>query len=153
MCVHFYELFASTPIDLSFLRVQNASADDSRFLMEAGHELADAINSTLAGIRSNLKAKGAEYPILRVFASWPGEAMLKRSMKRRKKGRSMDDPDPHPLACLEVAKFTEISQEFGQNRFTGQIEREILVSSKKRPHESERSDVRKRLRSYQNPSA
>ena len=56
--VHFYRLFASTPIDLSFLRVQQASANSAPFLMTSGPGLADDIKSVLAGI----KAEWAEYP-------------------------------------------------------------------------------------------
>ena len=41
----------------------------------------------MAKVPLGLKVKDAEYPVLRVFASWPGEAKLERTIakKQRKK--------------------------------------------------------------------
>ena len=101
-------------------------------------ELPDDTKDVLAGIQSDLKAEGAEYPVLRVFASWPGETNLERTAD------STDDPDRHPIASLNNAKFNENSERFDKNFFTGRAEREIVVASKKRSREEkefESSDV------------
>jgi len=78
----------------------------------------------LAKIPNPLKVEGATYPVLRIFASHPGNAKLERTLQQRiqRKGRSKQgkhlktevvqsssddicDPDKHPLATLNVKLF------------------------------------------------
>lgn len=90
-----------------------------------------------------LKVKGADYPILRVFASWPGEAKLMRSMnwseaeKPRDEveddGDNIGDPDKHPLATLNLENFTKFSEALDSNWFRVDIEQRLL----KRTHREE----------------
>jgi hypothetical protein len=88
-------------------------------------EISGRTQTALASIPLGLKAIGADYPILRVFASWPGRAQLNQSMdwkeNRDTKMRSsteppnqfnreqsvddIEDPDLHPLATLHLDNF------------------------------------------------
>jgi len=81
------------------------------------------MDDVLKEIPLGLKAKGADYPILRVFASWPGEAWLDRTLewKENPKQRSKkpkrarlesradcsEDTDGHPLATLHLENFNK----------------------------------------------
>jgi hypothetical protein len=98
----------------------------------------------LAKIPLGLKVKGADYPVLRVFASWPGEAKLERTKKSSLDGI---DPDSHPLATLHLANFNSVGQELDQNWFQGDVEQKLVVHSKRaREQDSELSRVRKSAR-------
>ena len=86
----------------------------------------------------SLKAAGADYPILRVFASWPGEARLDRA--------DGEDPDAHPLATLRLDEFVKVSKELSRIWFlrSGQ---QVPALPSKRAREEWDSRSRKRAKS------
>ena len=73
----------------------------------------------LASSPNGLKAEQTNYPVLRIFASWPGDAKLERTTiwKEEEKRQSqtmveqgsdadpIPDPDLHPLATLNPRNF------------------------------------------------
>jgi hypothetical protein len=75
-----------------------------------------------------LRTKNANYPVLRVFASWPGEARLDRFDTWNT--TSTADPDKHPLATLQLAKFKKVGEELDQRWFQGHVESDIVVQLK-----------------------
>lgn len=85
----------------------------------------------------SLKAVGADYPVLRVLASWPGETTLDRV--------GDEDPDAHPLASLRLDKFDEVSKELSRDWFLrgGQ---QVLALPSKRAREELEWDLRPRKR-------
>jgi hypothetical protein len=102
-----------------------ATAKAAPFLRECYDNIADKAQKVLTNMPLGLKVMGADYPILRVFASWPGEAKLMRSMdyKENKKARdeaeddedNIGDPDKHPLATLNLEKFNKFSEALDSN--------------------------------------
>jgi hypothetical protein len=111
--------------------------------------------------------KDADYPVLRVFASWQGEAKLERTLEwkaetgnqktPRKKargiqqetsGEGIEDPDHHPLATLHLANFQKVGEKLDQNWFRGDVEQKLVVHSKRAREEqgSESLHVRKSAR-------
>ena len=93
------------------LRVQYASADNAPFIANDGPELATRTKDALAKIllSPSLEVKGADYPILRVFASWPRETRLEQHIS--------EDPDNHPLATLHMENFNKVGEELDRNWF------------------------------------
>ena len=97
----------------------------------------------MAKFSLGLKAEGADYPVLRVFASWPGEANLAPTLEW-KEGQelqsqesdsapdSVEDPDRHPLATLDQTNFEKVSERLFHNWFQQDVEQKIVVQSKKR---------------------
>ena len=92
----------------------------------------------------------AEFPILRVFASWEGDANLDRSMaktEQMKKNKAKDpagnedlagekktpscDVDSHPLATLHLENFNRISKEMDVNWFRGIVEQNEVIHLKR----------------------
>ena len=175
-CAYFYRLFASASIDLSFLRIQHATADTAPFINIAKDKdkykdqdqdqdidmvmvtdlvkdkLAAETKNVLANIQSGLKGEGADYPVLRVFASFPGEAKLERTTKperttkrKKKEGSkggsgSIVDLDKHPLAALRLDTFTAVGQTLYDDWFQGNGEQQVVVPSKKRAREEQDSE-------------
>ena len=142
----FYRLFASASVDLSFLRVQHATAATAPFIGKGIGDCAAELDKVLKKILPGLTAGDADYPVLRVFASWPGEPNLERTLewkeerkggeqKGGKRNMSMDntvDPDHHPLATLDLAIFNEVGKKLDQDWFRG-VEEKVLVPSKRAP--------------------
>jgi hypothetical protein len=72
-------------------------------------------------IKPTITVEGASYPVLRVFASWPADADLERTLditdkpplsRKQKMVQAEDDediisydPDQHPLATLHLQSF------------------------------------------------
>ena len=156
-CAHFYRLFASASIDLSFLRVQIASANTAPFINDHCAGLAADTKNVLADIQLGLKTEGADYPVLRVFASWPGKAKLERIIKQKTQGKKkqgkkkklsgqepdvddIDDPDQHPLAVLHLENFINISKGFDRDWLKGEVEEKIVVQSRKHALEEQDSE-------------
>jgi hypothetical protein len=77
----------------------------------------------------SLKVEGADYPILRVFASWPGPAVLKRTLEKGKSGAN--DPDRHPVATLHLDNFNKVIEELDRDWFQGVGQQTLVVSSKR----------------------
>ena len=110
-----------------------------------GPQLYSSTHDAFANIRHGLKAPNASYPILRVFASWPGNPVLGRTLHykepttRQKKAveknepqatpANVPDPDPHPLATLHMANFRDIDKTLPRNWFLGDIEQKEVVYS------------------------
>jgi len=73
-------------------------------------------------IEHTITIADAPYPVLRIFASWPAEAKLERTLvdpKKSKRGEAIKsraevdsvdvtDPDLHPLATLHLGNFNRI---------------------------------------------
>jgi len=151
-------LFASASIDLNSLRIQYATADTARFINKNDAALAAETKDILANIQLGLKVKEANYPVLRVIASWPGEAQPDRTLDW-KEGQELEsdsdtedniaDPDLHPLAALDLANFRRISRQIYQSWFQHDVEQQVVVETKKRAREEEDSKLsclRKRQR-------
>ena len=108
--------------------------------------LAEATPKVLAKISSPLFT-GADYAILRVFASWPGNPGLDRSMQwkelTRKRGKrykmseeqdsSKLDPDRHPASSLNLQNFLMASQKYDSAWFLGKAEIMVGLESSPRP--------------------
>ena len=115
-------------------------------------QLAAETKNVLAKIPHGLKGKGADYPVLRVFASWPGEAKLERTqgwkepnLSKQPQRQNSDagsevDPDRHPLAALRLDTFLTVGKQLDDDWFQGVGEQKVVVSSKKRAREEEDSE-------------
>lgn len=126
--------------------------------------LYSSAHDAFANIRHGLKAPNASYPILRVFASWPGNAALERTLhykepKTPRKGAAkkknepqateqakVTDPDLHPLATLHIANFKDIGKTLSRNWISGDIEQKEAVYSQHPPIEVERLHRSERIR-------
>ena len=128
-----------------------------------GGELALQTYDALRNIPGGLTLKNAEYPILRVFASWPGDAKLDRTMKKPSKKNTADeeektvdeedhpyDVDPHPLAALHMDNFKSLSREIGLQWFCGDVQRKEVIHVK-RSAGSVSLDMRKSKRAREEP--
>ena len=122
--------------------------------------LAKATPKVLAKILSPLST-GADYAILRVFASWPGDPGLDRSSqwkdvtrkrgKRHKMSEQQDssemDPDRHPAASLNLENFVKMSQQYDSAWFLGKAEIRVELDSSPRPARHEHN-LRPRKRKF-----
>ena len=110
-------------------------------------DLTKLINETmnaLTNIPHGLTIEEAEYSILRVFASWPGEAKLERTLEPRK----TTDLDKHPLAALDLETFLSVGKELNREWIRMDVERRMVVTRKHAREEQEsesRSQKRARL--------
>ena len=114
--------------------MQYASADAAPFIgTNCGPKLAVRTEEALANIplSRSLKLEGAKYPILRVFASWPGEAGLERTLG----SGSWVDSDRHPLATLHMRNFKKVGAKLDRNWFQGAGQQ--VVPSKRASEEPE----------------
>jgi len=102
-------------------------------------ELALQTHDALQDIPCGLTVTNAEYPILRVFASWPGDAKLVQSKKPSQKSSADNegveenhqyDVDLHPLASLHLDNFNHVSKEIGLKWFCGDVEQKEVVHAK-----------------------
>lgn len=101
----------------------------------------------------------AKYPILRVFASWPGDAKLDRSKEKPRQknpaeGEEVEeiapyDVDPHPLATLHMVNFEHMSKAMGLQWFCGDVEQKEVVYAKRSA--SVGLDMRKSKRAREQP--
>ena len=67
------------------------------------------------------------YPILRVFASWPGDAGIERSLGYDD-SKSEIDTNRHPLASLHIENFENISKELARSWFRGYAEQLVVFA-------------------------
>jgi hypothetical protein len=125
----------------------------------------------LAGIPLGLKAKDADYPILRVFASWPGSAELNRSLdwkehedtkmrsqaeassqlKRKQSADNIEDPDLHPLATLHLKNFEANSLALDESWYRGNVQEKLGISAKQarqNPDSASLLRIRARMEEY-----
>jgi len=96
-------------------------------------ELAPRTHSALGEIPCGLTVTGAKYPILRVFASWPGDAKLHRS-KKPSQNADEDrryDVDLHPLATLHLDNFNHMSKSMDLKWFLGDVEQKEVIHAKR----------------------
>jgi len=91
----------------------------------------------LAGIQGSLEVKGADYSILRVFASWPGEP-----------AGDIEVPDQHPFATLNLGKFTSITTELSPTWFQGGVKPKRGRGDKGQDSESSRPLKRAKLETF-----
>jgi hypothetical protein len=108
---------------------------------------------------------------LRVFASWPGDAKLDRTLPNQQQNRKKTqararrgpshstgqaaqdeelshDTDLHPLATLHLDNFNQTSKQLDINWFRGDVEQKEVVHLKRLPgrEDSDMSRRRKRAR-------
>jgi len=93
---------------------------------------------------------GASYPILRIFASWPGEANLERSLEWKEERRgtparnshagSVEDGDGHPLARLRLDKFNKVGRRPDALWLKGDTEGKLVGYSKRAREEEEEEE-------------
>lgn len=85
----------------------------------------------------------ARCPILRIFASWPADAKLERTLdlKELKGGKATEvdednvdvtDPDEHPLATLHLDNFNENSRILARSWFENDAEQAVVAFAKDR---------------------
>jgi len=141
--------------DLSFLRVQHATAETAPLIHQCDNDHISKLDEVLKNIPLPLTADGADYPVLRVFASWPGRADLGQTQEwkeeqgegKRKGGKrelsedNTNDPDRHPLATLDLAVFNEVSEKLNRDWFRG-VEQEVVVSPKRAREEQNSRSLR-----------
>ena len=88
---------------------------------------------------------GAEYPVLRIFASWPGEAELDRTIGWSEANQgSAIDADQHPLAALHLENFVKFSTALDQRWFRRDVEEKIVMPLK-RAHEEDLDSIASRV--------
>ena len=143
-----------TSINRVLLRLQHTTAAAAPFIQDYYSALAVKAKEVLASIPNGLKAEQTNYPVLRVFASWPGDAKLGRTItwKENKKRQSqtmveqesdadhIPDPDLHPLATLNLRNFGEAGETLDANWFQGDVQQMVWS---KRVHEGD-SELRVR---------
>ncbi|KAG8829656.1 hypothetical protein FRC17_006218 [Serendipita sp. 399] len=83
-----------------------STANRAPFLDKGARQAAKRTKDALSDIRNGLKLEGARYPILRVFASYPGRPGLERTLTV---GKPNGD-NSHPLAILDLEAFKGISK-------------------------------------------
>ena len=110
--------------------------------------------NALQGIPLGLTVTKAQFPILRVFASWPGDSNLNRSKPNPPETTETNpagnedpigkkiDVDLHPLATLHLENFIRMSKEMDVNWFRGLVEHNEVIYLKRSA--SENLDARKR---------
>ena len=69
---------------------------------------------------------GADFPVLRIFASWPGDAGLERTLpppttEQKATVVSNSDVNKHPLASLRLDNFNEMNSQLDSNWFRGDV--------------------------------
>jgi len=97
-------------------------------------------------IEHTLTIKNADYPVLCIFASYPADAKLDRTqdLNQSKKGRKVTksqakvdedsvhvtDPDPHPLAVLNLNNFQKIGESLAKYWYRNLAEERVVVFAK-----------------------
>jgi hypothetical protein len=130
-------------------------AGDAPLIKAVDAEVASEFEAVLAKVPLGIKVKGANYPVLRVFASWPGEAKLGETLqwkepktKSQKKPRNraqtqesgadnIKDPDLHPLAGLHLENFNKAGETLDRYWFQGNLGQKLVVHLK---HAREKQD-------------
>lgn len=102
---------------------------------------ADDIEKALRSIPNGQLVEGANYPVIRVFASWPGKTRLERSAKGSKSNAK--DLDKHPLASLNEDRFAMLSRSIDEKVHQERVNSELALGSK-RHRDDESKDIRKR---------
>jgi len=145
---------------------QYPTAHTAPFIKNDYSGLANESQTVLTNVPLGLKVEGADYPVLRVFASWPGEAKLERTREWKKEQKpttrnqantriltqessvdNIDDPDRHPLATLHLANFIKVGGKLDKHWFRGDMEQKLVVHLKRaREQDSESSRLRKRAK-------
>ncbi|PVF94287.1 hypothetical protein CPB86DRAFT_49890 [Serendipita vermifera] len=91
---------------------------------------ASRVQEILREIPNGQRFEGAEYPVLRVFASFPGRANIERTTELGRCGTSgtstIIDDDKHPLASLNETTFAELNKAFDRLPFQGDQKTEEL---------------------------
>ncbi len=84
-----------------------------------------------------------QFPILRVFASWPGDSKLDRSNAETCKKTKVKNPsdedlvdknndvDLHPLATLHLENFIHMNEKMDVNWFRGFVEQKEVIHLKR----------------------
>ena len=88
-------------------------------------------------IEHSISINNADYPVLRIFASYPADAKLDRTQDvNESKGQGVDeddvdvtDPDPHPLATLRLDNFEENSKMFAKSWYRNDTEQKVVFSA------------------------
>jgi len=148
--VHFYGFAASISIALILVRLQHRTAATAPPITNDNNDCLELIPKTanaLANIPLGLKVELADYPVLRIFASWEGDPKLERSDEWREadevqKGAQEEtkngaDTDRHPLATLHGKNFRASGEEMDVNWFRGDVEQKLVVHLKRAGEEQE----------------
>ena len=119
------------------LVVQYETAAESNFPQGGPQNAPDLAFKTMNALRdipSGLTVTNNQFPILRVFASWPADAKLDRSKLEGDEGvpRKKKDDDSHPLATLHLANFVRMSKETDVKWFRGLVERNEVIHLKRK---------------------
>lgn len=128
--------------DLKFVWVQHKTSDTAPFVSGANRQLATRTEDALANVPRGLIVEGAEYPVMRVFASWPGKV---------KSHWADEECDGHPLAILHWENFKRIGKNHNQYSFQSGGQRVVVDSKRGREDEAESiaSRLQKRRRTVE----
>jgi len=144
--------------DLTFGGGQYKTAAESIFPQGSPRNAPDLAVKTMNALREipfGLTTTNAQFPILRVFASWPADANLDRTNpkppKTTRKPAGKEDPprkrdgDLHPLATLHLTNFVRMSQKMDINWFRGLVEQNEVIHLKRSAGEDLDTQKSKRL--------
>jgi hypothetical protein len=142
---HSKSLFCLTSPDF---QTQYQSPDDAQPLLSDSLDIASYFCDALIEIDPSIAVTNASYPVLRVFASWPADAKLDRTLEPRKKKKisqaevdedsvNIPDPDLHPLATLHLEHFNNIGKMLSKSWFRGDLEQREVVFAKNQSNDRE----------------
>ncbi|PVF94285.1 hypothetical protein CPB86DRAFT_49855 [Serendipita vermifera] len=121
------------------------AADEAPCLNE---EAANRVQEILREIPNRQQFEGAEYPVLRVFASFPGKENIERTNQQETSGtyKTIDD-DKHLLASLNESTFAELNGDLDELSFQrGQKKEDLKRHFVEEEDEEEPASMRKRPR-------
>jgi len=114
--------------------------------------IASRFCGALMKVEHRITIPNAPYPILRVFASWPGDAKLERTIGPKDPKKAMTpksratvdedgineiDPDRHPLAALHLVNFIDISENVAKLCLTNNTEQVAVVFAERQYNNKE----------------
>ena len=124
-------------------RTQSQSVDEVQPL--SGHaSSAPRFYRALAEVEPLITVRNTPHPILRIFASWPANANIDRTLESQnytKKGKAKSqakvdedsvgiDTDNNPLAMLHLENFNNIGKILGESWYMNDTEQRVVVFAK-----------------------
>jgi hypothetical protein len=124
------------------------TADVAHLTLKQADEISDGppdipsrFFDALMKTENKITIKNARYPILRVFASWEGDAKLERTLDLKDpegheatKSRAASEDsvdvsdDAHPLATLHLENFVTISRSLAKSSFRGDKDQVVVFA-------------------------
>lgn len=115
-------------------QIKEEAIQKSAYIVEGTEQpTADLFMKALKKIPLAVKIPNADYPILRIFASAPGDANLERTVPRSslrgkvKNFLAQQNPDKHPIASLDIKKLNEVEERFTYQWLKGVTQASLLA--------------------------